>query len=111
MPDEPSKSSIFELLASRRRRILLRALRDSRSSLTVGEIADRIGDREYANPTHQDHQTLTLELSHNHLPRLDAASVVVWDRDEGTVRPGANFDAVVRVLERGNNGTPTPSSG
>lgn len=37
-------------------------------------------------------------LRHNHLPRLDEAEFVEWDRERGTIEKGPQFDAVADVL-------------
>lgn len=104
MSRELTESDIFVLLAKRRRRLLLRVLRESTTPLTAMELAERIGNREYEAPTAEDRHTVHLSLHHNHLPRLDDAEVVVFDANEGTVAPGLNFDTLVRVLDEVNEG-------
>lgn len=42
------------------------------------------------------------ELYHRHLPKLDSAKVVDWDRESATIRRGDRFDAIeplVRLLD------------
>lgn len=99
MTHELTESDIFVLLADRRRRVLLRILQETSTPLTIGEVSDRIGDREYENPTVNERRTVYLSLYHHHLPRLDEAAVIAYDGAEGTVAPGLNFDSLVRVLE------------
>ena len=95
-----TESDIFVLLAKRHRRQLLKILRESETPLTRGELAARIADRDFENPTGEDRDTVHVTLHHNHLPQLAAADVVVYDEIEETIRPGVNFDTVVDVLER-----------
>lgn len=35
---------------------------------------------------------IAAELRESHLPALEEAGYIVWDRDEGTIKPGPNFD-------------------
>lgn len=102
MPQELSESDVFVLLAKRRRRLTLRILQESVAPVTAMELARRIEDREDGASSAADVSTIYLGLYHNHLPRLASADVVAYDRDDGTVYPGLNFDALVRMLDRAN---------
>ena len=102
MPQELSESDTFVLLAKRRRRLALRVLQESISPLGATELAERIAVREFEDPSSEETTTVYLSLYHNHLPRLAGADAVTYDSDEGTVYPGLNFDALVRMLERVN---------
>jgi hypothetical protein len=78
----------FEALAdASRRRILLELL--DRESLRID--AERLGDDDVPSD-------LRAGLYHVHLPKLHAAGFIEWDRDEGILRRGAQFDAVVPLL-------------
>lgn len=103
MSRELTESDTFVLLANRRRRLALRVLRASSTPLPAGELADRIAEREYEEPTVNDRRSIYLSLYHNHLPRLDDAGVVVYDETEGTVAPGLNFDSITRALSDVNS--------
>lgn len=100
MSEKLSESDIYVLLAKQRRRLTLRILQESATSLTTVEVAERIREREYENPSAEDLHAIHLALYHNHLPRLEDADVVWSDQNEGTVHPGPNFDVLVQVLER-----------
>lgn len=100
MSEELSQSDIFVLLSERRRRLSLRVIRESPTPITIEALTEQVGEREYRNPSAEVLSSVRLSLYHNHLPRLEEAVVVVYDRDQGTVRPGLNFDDVVRALER-----------
>ncbi|MDS0294231.1 DUF7344 domain-containing protein [Halogeometricum luteum] len=77
----------FEALSNAsRRRILLELL--DREPLRID--ADLLGDD--APPG------LRAELYHVHLPKLRAAGFIEWDREEGLVRRGGRFDALVPLL-------------
>jgi predicted transcriptional regulator len=100
MPTKLTESDLMVLLAKQRRRLLLSVLYESGTPLQLGEIAERIGKREYEDPTGSQLDIIHLSLYHNHVPRLEAADVIRYDENEGTVTPHLNFDQLVRVLER-----------
>jgi len=37
-------------------------------------------------------EEIEAELRESHLPALEEAGYIEWDREEGTIRPGPNFD-------------------
>lgn len=102
MTRDLSESDIFVLLSKRRRRCLLRILRESATPLTAIELANRIGDSEYEDPSASDIRSIYLALHHNHLPRLEEADAVEYNEKGGTVRPGPTFDTLVHTLETVN---------
>lgn len=81
----------LELLASRPRRRLLVALlhadADARLQLPA-DVFDADGSGE-----------LTLQLRHNHLPKLDRVGVISWDRETMQVGRGPEFDGIEPLLE------------
>lgn len=109
MPQELTESDIFVLLSDRWRRLVLRLLQESTTSLTAMELAERIGEREYENPSERQRRTVYLALYHNHLPRLENADVIVYDETEGTVAPALNFDRLVGHLIGANDWGRSPS--
>lgn len=102
MPQQLTESDIFALLAKRRRRLLLRILQESDSPPSVSELAERIEALEDESPSDEAQRTIYLSLYHNHLPRLEEADVVRYDRAEGTVAPDVNFHTIVRFLAQTN---------
>jgi hypothetical protein len=113
-------SALFRLLADEHRRYLLFALCDvdtlhvPEDLGTRGQVRpDRSGaggvpDGTQREPT--DHR-VRIELRHNHLPKLEEAGLVEWDRETGTVSRGPEFEAVepaLRLLAR--NGELFPGS-
>lgn len=98
MPSTLPETQILVLLAKQRRRLLCRALHESTTPLPAGELADRVAEREFQNPTAADRRTVHCALHHNHLPRLDDADVVAYEATEGRVAPGLHFDRVMDVL-------------
>lgn len=83
---------VYSLLADRVRTDLLRHLSQA-DRTTVSTAADRIVDRyqEATGSVSVDRTVITVQLIHNHLPRLDLHGVVAYDRSSNVVRPGPNF--------------------
>jgi len=46
-----------------------------------------------------DRERFRLELYHKHLPKLERAGYVDWDRQRGAVRRGPNYDEVAPLVE------------
>lgn len=44
-------------------------------------------------------EPLTTELYHLHLPKLEEASYVAWDRDTHTIRRGSRFDEIAPLIK------------
>jgi hypothetical protein len=83
----------FEALANIHRRRLLVALLDhnpQRDDVVVPE------DVHEGDKTLQDLQT---ELYHSHLPRLEQAGFIRWNRDTHEVMKGPKFDEIRPLLE------------
>jgi hypothetical protein len=73
----------LQLLANEQRRRLLRALLGSDGSATVDA----------------DDPAARARLYHVHLPKLESAGLVDWNRRQRTVVRGPTFDDVVPLLE------------
>ncbi|MFB6107593.1 MAG: winged helix-turn-helix domain-containing protein [Haloplanus sp.] len=75
-----------------RRRILLAVAE------TAPRSADALVDRDDAPAGAEDEQKRHIRLHHVHLPQLDEAGLVDWDRDRNQVRRGPHFEAVRPIL-------------
>ncbi|WP_157972572.1 hypothetical protein [Saliphagus sp. LR7] len=78
-----------------RRRIIC-ALRDAETPiecpLDIAELDSGIVRKEVA-------QRRQIELFHIHLPKLDDADVIAWDREQENVAKGSNFDKCRILLD------------
>ncbi|RQH00699.1 DUF7344 domain-containing protein [Natrarchaeobius oligotrophus] len=94
-------NTVFELLASSRRRCLLYYLKDVEYA-TVDELVHEIAvDEEGMVPESvDDTNEIELSLVHNHLPRLDAHDVVAYENDTRCVVVDDGFDDVRETIER-----------
>jgi len=81
-------------LADRHRRRILLALLDG-GPHAIDDIAVPRGER--ADDADLKHRQI--HLLHNHLPHLEEADLVRWDRGSGTVEKGLRFDEIRPLLE------------
>lgn len=85
--DALSRDALFELLASERRRAVLRRLDDGEEPVPVPELVAAVVAREASVEfTPDQHERVAVSLEHVHLPKLHDAGVVEYDDDAGTVR-------------------------
>lgn len=99
--DVISVDTLLELLADRRRRQLLHQLRDSEdNAATVSEVADALLETESDAEEDEElaRRRLTVDLSHNHLPKLTDARIVDYDPRSRIVRY-RRHDRVEMLLE------------
>jgi len=96
---------LLEALSDAHRRRLLVVLLDhdpQREDIDIPTVIHE-GEKELA--------TLRLELRHSHLPRLEDAGLIRWDRDSGEVLKGPRFDDIRPLLEvMRNRGDELPDS-
>lgn len=84
---------------------LLHLLTDrSRRRLLVALLEHNPQDEDSGVPvdvttSDEELEKLRLEVSHTHLPKLEAAEVIEWDRDAGEVSKGPRFDELRPLLE------------
>ena len=99
MHDGLPESKCFALLGDRRRRLVVRVLREHGASLSVTEIAHLVTSYEREDHSAIDAADVHTSLHHTHLPRLEAADVISYDRDERMVELRPNFDSIIRFVE------------
>lgn len=93
---------VFDVLRKHRRRQLLVVLDEwfsSETSIDCAALAERIA-------TDGDSTQFQIELTHSHLPKLDSAGFITWDRDAGTVAKGPEWEALVPFLRLLYEGCP-----
>lgn len=87
--DRPADHDVFRSLSDARRRCVLRLLQDRRSPVDLRDLATQVvaaeGDRPLVSVRPYDVATVVPDLAHDHLPLLETAGLVRWDRDAGTV--------------------------
>jgi len=94
---------LFGVLRNQRRRRLLHHLREAGGEATLSDLARRVAAAENDKPVDalrsQEYKRVYISLYQTHLPKMDDAGVVAFDRDRGSVRRGPNADAVYARLD------------
>jgi len=88
-PDRLSRDDVFSILSNRRRRDVLRYLRRDAESASLGDLAERIAawenDIPVAEVDYKQRKRVYTSLHQTHLPKLDEAGIVEYDRNRGTI--------------------------
>lgn len=103
MPDSASSSStsldiVLDALANTYRRRLLTALlehnpQDDEDSHLPTDVS--IAD--------EDLEQLKVHITHIHLPKLEDAGLIEWDRDTNEIRKGSQFEEIRPLLQLMND--------
>jgi len=100
---ELSDDRLYQALSAGRRRRLLYMLLVEESS-TVGKLATVLAGWTATESedavTSNDYERILTELDHVHLPVLDDAGLVSYDRENGTVEIAPVDDAVAELISR-----------
>lgn len=94
---QPSVDELFEILSHERRRAVLATLSDHQSVAVeslAADVAACESDDSPAVPSESLVDEVHVTLHHVHLPKLDDAGLVDYDRDEKTVETTSAADAV-----------------
>lgn len=83
---------MLAILADRHRRLLLAALDDHNPQTEVRTPEGVELEREELT-------ALQIEMRHNHLPRLEEAEYIEWDRNLHVVTRGPKFEEIQPVLD------------
>ncbi|WP_436935680.1 DUF7344 domain-containing protein [Halovenus marina] len=85
----PAIDRIFDQLSTRRRRLILLSLKQE----------DVRTETDLMIRGKSDDTTAEVELVHNHLPKLEDAGYIKWNRETGEISKGPNFDEIEPLLE------------
>jgi hypothetical protein len=114
----PSLDLAFEILKNERRRLVLDELSRADEPITTGDLSDIITARENNKSvpeiTSEERKRVYVGLYQCHLPKMDAAGVISFDKDRGIIERGEHVDLLERYLEAGENttaGVTTPAGG
>lgn len=88
---ELSEDTIYKTLANQRRRYAIHYLQYRDEPVEIGDLAERIGAWEHDTEPPQlpadKRKTVYTALQQRHLPQLDNAALVEFDKRAGTVTP------------------------
>lgn len=97
-----SHDTIFTLLSSYRRRVVLDLLLSHDRSLTLtdlrNEIIEQEQDREITDIPGEDVEEVHAVLHHIHIPKLAEAGVVTYDKERHIVEPTEEISQVESFL-------------
>lgn len=97
-PGGLTEDELFEILSNRRRRHILHELMRSEGALDIGTLSQEIAACEDGLEPHEvsssDRKRVYTALHQSHLPKLDKAGVIDFDRDRGTIEPTPALDDV-----------------
>lgn len=103
---ELTQDEIFELLANRRRRFVIHALKYTKEALQVSTLAKYVAawelDVDPASIEYEDQRNIYSTLRRTHLPKLDEKKVVQYDADQNLVEPTPlleDLDVYIEVLQ------------
>jgi len=104
---EVSEDELFNVLANQRRRFAVHLLkREEDDRIPIGDMAEQIAawenGIETAEITGNERKRVYTALQQSHLPKMDEAGVVVFNKDRGVVEPTPalqNVDLYMDVVE------------
>ncbi|WP_418280218.1 DUF7344 domain-containing protein [Halorubrum sp. DTA98] len=101
---ELSLDVVFNVLRNQRRRLVLKAIEDHDGSTTLSDLAEHIGGIENDKPpaalNAQERKRVYVGLYQCHLPKMNDAGAVEFDKNRGTVERGPMADTYHTYLER-----------
>ena len=99
----PSPDDVFHILQTSRRRETIRYMLRADDTVRMRDIAEHVAAREHettvAALTSAQRQRVYIPLYQSHLPKLDEAGVIDYDKPRGIVRPAEHLDAFRSYLE------------
>lgn len=112
--DSLSHDVIFGVLASKRRRDVLRYVDETGGETTLSEVAEHIAAMENGIEPHQlsseQRKRLYVSLYQSHLPKMDDESVIDFNQTRGTIELRSEAEQLFRYLAVDQSGTGTTLS-
>lgn len=95
---------VFNILRNRRRRLVLQSIEEEEGTTTLSDLAEHIGGIENDKPpaalNAQERKRVYVGLYQCHLPKMDDAGAIEFDKNRGTVDRGPMVDTYHTYLER-----------
>ena len=104
----PTEDDVFDVLANRRRRYVLRALAaNPEVAYDIGDLAERVAAWENDRPVEEvsaaERKRVYTALQQSHLPKMEDAGVVRYEKDAGTVEATPALARFERFLGDGRD--------
>jgi predicted transcriptional regulator len=107
--DEVQTDTLFEVLGNERRRRVIDLLRERETATSLDTLADHVAARENGTTveavTDSERKRAYTSLQQTHLPKMDEAGILRFDKSEGTVAPSDRLTEYTLHLDV------TPASG
>jgi hypothetical protein len=100
--DGQAVSAVFNLLSHHRRRVAIRYLATQVGTTTVADVADQIALLE-GQHTNDRYARICVSLVHNHLPMMEDAALIEFDRDQGVIEMRDQPAEIISHLELVND--------
>lgn len=101
----PSQEAVFEILSNERRRYVLHALRKRQSPIKLGQLAEQVAawenNTDISDITYNQRKRVYSALQQSHLPKMERAGAIEFDKDRGTIVPSddlSKFDIYLEVV-------------
>lgn len=97
------RDELFKLLGNERRRHAVEFLRRQEGPVSLDTLATNVAARETDQPveavTTRERKRVYTSLQQTHLPRMDEAGAVEFDKEQGTITPAASLGEVTLHLD------------
>ncbi len=102
--DELSEDDVFEVLSNRRRRHAVHTLkRYDHDPMELGDLAEEVAaiehDVDVAEISYDQRKSVYTALQQSHLPKMDDAGIVEFDKNRGTIEPTPALEELEVYLE------------
>jgi len=98
-----SKGEVFEVLRNQRRRYVLQFLKQYGRPVELGDLAQQIAAWEYETTldgvTPEQRKRVYTTLQQTHLPKMDTSGILVFDSDNGVIKPTKRTGEINVYLE------------
>jgi hypothetical protein len=100
--NELSLDVMFEVLKNERRRFVLRHFDENEGPVALGDLAEHVAARENDKPVRElssgERKRVYVGLYQCHLPKMDDAGIVDFNRNRGRIELGPNADLLDEYL-------------
>jgi hypothetical protein len=97
-PEALSLDQVYELLKNERRRLVLDHLDGVEGSVSMSDLSEAVAARENGKPVAEissdERKRVYVGLHQCHLPKMDEAGVIEFDKDRGRIAPGDHAAAL-----------------
>jgi len=104
-----SQDDAFEVLSNRRRRYAVHVLKDEDEPKELGPLAEQVAawenEIDVPDVSHAQRKRVYTALQQSHLPKMEEAGVVEFDKERGVVEPTSTLEDVEIYMDvvRGND--------